>query len=112
MRNSKITSADRITIVTGSASSLEAGIKRHAAIDEERRALYVIRLVASQPNSDAPDFLRLADAFVGNQFEQLVVMLRSVPRLHVDRSADRARRDRIHADAERCDFLRDAFHHQ
>src|SRR5438132_4234740 len=39
-------------------------------------------------------------------------MLRRVPRLHVDRSANRARRNRVHANPKRSNFLGDAFHHQ
>ena len=41
-RNSKMTSTDRIAIVTDLTSSLKAGIKRHAAIDEQGRPLDVI----------------------------------------------------------------------
>jgi hypothetical protein len=66
-------------------------IKRHAAIDEERFALDVIRLVAGQPHRGTPDFLRFADALVRDQFEQFIVVLGCVPGLHIDRSADRAR---------------------
>src|SRR5947208_12174236 len=105
MRNSKITSADTIAIVIDLASSLEAGIKRHAAVHEERRSLNVIRLIARQPYGDATDFLGFADAFVRNQLEQLCVMLGRVPRLHVDRCADRTRCDGVYANPEWRDFL-------
>jgi len=90
-RNSKITRADKIAIVIILTSSLEAGIKRHTAVDEERCALHVIGLIAGQPDRSAPDFLRLADALVGDQFEQFVVVLGRVPSLHVNRCPDRAR---------------------
>ena len=69
-RNSKITRADKIAIVIILTSSLEAGIKRHTAVDEERCTLDAIGLIAGQPDRSAPDFLRLADALVGDQFEQ------------------------------------------
>src|SRR6266700_6917573 len=112
MRNSKITSTDTIAIDIDLASSLEAGIKRHTAVHEERRSLDVIRLIARQPYGGAPDLFRFADAFVRNQLEQLGVMLRRVPGLHVDRCADRTRRDGVHANPEWRDFLGYAFHHQ
>src|SRR6266540_2188412 len=39
-------------------------------------------------------------------------MLRRVPGLHINWCADCTRRDRVHANPIRRDFLRDAFHHQ
>src|SRR5207248_6414740 len=112
MRNSKITRADKIAIVIILTSSLEAGIKRHAAVHEERRSLDVIRLIARQPYGGTPDLFRFTDAFVRNQLEQLGVMLSRVPGLHVDRCADRTRRDGVHTNPEWRDFLSYAFHHQ
>ena len=101
-----------IAIVTILTSSLEAGIKRHTAVDEQRCALDVIGLITRQPNCGAPDFLRFADPLVRNQLEQFVVMLGRVPGLHVNWCADRARCNRVHTDPIRRDFLGDAFHHQ
>src|SRR6266487_5944685 len=112
MRNSKITSADTIAIVIDLASCLEAGIERHTAVHEERRSLDVIRLIARQPYGGAADLFRFTDAFVRNQLEQLGVVLGRVPGLHVDRCADRTRRDGIYANPEWRDFLSYAFHHQ
>src|SRR6266480_3886074 len=112
MRNSKITSADTIAIVIDLTSSLEAGIKCHTAVHEERRSLNVIRLIAREPNGGAPDLFRFADAFVWNQLKQLGVVLGRVPGLHVDRCADRTRRDGVHTNPEWRDFLSYAFHHQ
>ena len=66
MRNSKMTSADMIAIVTTLTSCLEARIERHTAVYEERRPLDVIRLIARQPYGSAPDLFRFADAFVRN----------------------------------------------
>src|SRR5947208_15915583 len=100
MRNSKITSADTIAIVIDLASSLEAGIKRHAAVHEERRSLNVIRLIARQPYGDATDLFRFTDAFVRNHLEQLGVMLSRVPGLHVYRYSYRTRPDGFHANPE------------
>jgi len=68
-RNSKITRADKIAIVSILTSSLEAGIKRHAAIDEQRCTLDVIGLVARQPDCGTPNFLWFADTLVGDEFE-------------------------------------------
>src|SRR6059058_5607601 len=107
-----MTSVSANTVIISLTSSLEAGIKRHTAVHEERRSLDVIRLIARQPYGGAPDFFRFADAFVGNQLEQLVVMLGRVPRLHVNRCADRTRRDGVHTNPEWRDFLSYAFHHQ
>src|SRR5207237_7548810 len=94
-----MTSAATITIVMGLTSSLEAGIKRHAAVDEQRCALDIVGLIARQPDSGTPDFLGFANPLVRNQFEQFVVMLRRIPGLHINRCPDRAWRDRIHTDA-------------
>src|SRR5438876_5066089 len=92
-RNSKITRADKIAIVTILTSSLEARIKRHAAIDEQRCTLDIIGLVTGQPDGSTANFLRFADSLVGDQFEQFVVVLGRVPSLHVNRCPDRARRN-------------------
>src|SRR3954467_12018796 len=67
------------------APCLESWIKCHAAVDKQGCALHIIGFITRQPNGCASDFFRLADAFVGNQLEQFVVMLRRVPSLHVDR---------------------------
>src|SRR5215470_720921 len=83
-RNSKITRADKIAIVSILTSSLESGIERHAAIDEERRTLNVIGLVARQPDCGSPNFLRLPDSLVRDELKQFIVMLGCIPGLHVN----------------------------
>src|SRR5688572_13211395 len=47
-------------------ASFKAGIKRHAAVHENARAVDVIGIVAGEPHSGAADVVRLADALVGN----------------------------------------------
>src|SRR5262249_13658270 len=74
----------------GLASGFEPGIKRHAAVDKKRGALDVIGLVARQPNRGTTDLFRFADALVGNQLEQVGVMLGRVPGLHVNRGTNGA----------------------
>src|SRR5438128_11967117 len=110
MRNSKMTSADRIAIVTGLTSSLEAGIERHAAIDEQRCTLDVVGFIAGEPNGDAPNFFWFADAFVGNQLKQLIVMLRRILGLHFNRFADGASSNGVNLIALRCDVMDNARH--
>src|SRR5260221_7632902 len=97
---------------TLSASSLKAGIKRHAAVHENARAVDVIGIVAGEPHGGATDVVRLADAFVGNELHQFAIGFGRAPGFHVDGRADHTGTNRVHADAMRCDFLRDALHHQ
>src|SRR5688572_18362073 len=56
-----------------SASRLEAGIQRHAAIDEQADSRDVVGIVRGEPHHRAANLLRLTDALVRNQFHQLVV---------------------------------------
>src|SRR5262249_30478002 len=98
-RNSKITKAAIIAIVTSLTSRLKSAIQRHPAIHEQLCALDVIRLVACQPSRDAPNLFRLADTLVWNQLEQFVVMLGRVPGLHVNRCANCARGNRVHTNS-------------
>src|SRR6185295_11349601 len=94
------------------AASFKAGIERHSAVHENARAVDIIGVVARQPHNGAANIVRFADTFVGNQLHQFAIGLRCAPGLHVDRRADRAGTDRVHANALRRDFLRDAFHHE
>src|SRR5688500_10820618 len=80
-----------------SASRLEAGVQRHAAVDEEADAMHVVRIVGCEPDRSSTDLVGLADALVGDQLEQLRVGLRRAPRFHVDRRANRAGADAVHA---------------
>src|SRR5919106_1008021 len=95
-----------------SAAGLEAGIEGHAAVDVQRRAGDVVGLVRGQPHGRPRDVLGLADALVGDELQELGVGLGRLPRLAVDRRADRARADAVDPDAVRRDLLGDRLHHQ
>src|SRR5262249_27758703 len=90
---------------------LESGIKGHAAVDEQGRPVDVIRVVRRKPHRGAADVLRLADPAIRDELEELPQRLRRAPRVLVDRRADRAGRDAVHADAEWRNLLGDGLHH-
>src|SRR6185312_16934137 len=83
-----------------SASRLEAGIERHAAVDEQADAVHVVRVVRRDPHGGAADLVGFADPLVRNELHQLVVGFGRIPGLHVDRRADRAGANGIDANAE------------
>ncbi len=51
-------------LVATLASRLKTGIERHAAVDEDARAVDVVRLIGREPSGNAADVVHFADAFV------------------------------------------------
>src|SRR5262245_17277585 len=72
----------------------------------------VIRVVRREPNGCPADVVGLPDPFIWNELHQFAIGFWRSPGFHIDGSANRARADRIHADAMRRHFLSDAFHHE
>ena len=95
----------------GLATRLKAGVKGHATVDVEIRAGDVVGVVTGQPHGGLADVLRLADPLVRNEFHQILVCLRRFPCVRIDRGADGTGANAEHANAERRDFLGNAFHH-
>ena len=93
-----------------SAAGREAGIERHAAVDEHRRAGHVIGMVRAEPDRGLGDVVRLPDPLVGHESHEIAIGLRRVPGRRVDRRADRARTDPVDADAMRCELLGHGLH--
>src|SRR5262245_51359000 len=74
-----------------SASCLTPGAAVHATVDENRLARNVVSHVRRQEHGDLRDVRRLADAPIRNQAQETAVGGRRLPRLAVDRCADRPR---------------------
>jgi hypothetical protein len=51
----------------------EAGIKRHAAVDEKRSAGHIIGRLRRQPNGGLSDIVRLANSLVRHQSHEIRV---------------------------------------
>src|SRR5277367_5110994 len=65
--------------VLDSPAGFKAGIERHAAVDEQRRAGDIIRFIRRQPNSGPSHVFGFADALVRDKLHQLGVSLGCIP---------------------------------
>jgi hypothetical protein len=88
------------------AAGRKAGVKRHAAVDEQRRSHHIVGFVGREPDGRPTDVLRLADPPVGNQPQQVPERLGSIPGGCVDGCANCTGGDGVDTDAVRRDFLR------
>src|SRR3954465_15231566 len=95
-----------------STAARELGIERHPAVDVERDAVHVVGVVAREPDGGLADVLGLADAPVRDERQERAERFRRAPGRGVDRRPDGARRDRVHADLERRELLRERLHEE
>src|SRR6516162_4946645 len=70
-----------------SAPRGEAGVERHAAIDEQGDAVDIVAVVGGEPHCGTGDVFGLADALIRHEPHQGLVSLRRRPRGGVDRRA-------------------------
>src|ERR687891_847886 len=91
----------------------EAGVERHPAVDEDRRADDVVGLVGGDPGHRASDVVDLPPAAVRDLRLDRCLALRIGEDVRVDRRSDRSGSDGHDADPVRgqfpCDRLREQF---
>jgi hypothetical protein len=89
-------------------SRFESWTEGHATVQKEGNAVDIIGLVTCEPDRCAPDFFGLQDPFIGNQLEELGVVIGHIPRLDVDRRSNLPGGDAVNPDTVWSEFLRDA----
>lgn len=72
---------------------------------------HIVGLIRRQPYGRLGNIGRIPNASIGNELQELLFRLWCLPCRSIDRGPDRARSDRIHADASLRHLLRQTFHH-